>query len=478
MSDTDSHKPQTSRDAEPHEVFNAMPNVPPRKFGFWVAHFLVVACMVGAGILTTSGYTLLATGNPAALLALWAVGGLLALCGVLTISELATTLPKAGSDYVFVREAFGRDAGAVAGWATFILGFAAPTAVGARATAAYITQPLVNLSGDTFTREMATNSQPIIATLLVLGIMVIHTLGHRESAWFQVSATLLKIAVLVGLVVFGLTIGSGSWSHWDASHLPPRTQWPALAIGLLYVSYAYSGWNGAAYVAGEVQEPERLLPRAMISGCLAVTALYLLVNVVYVYALDPTRMGEHEDVERVAVLASASLFGPTAANVIASLLGFGLIASVSAYMLAGPRIVYAMAEDRAFPKIVGGLHPTRLTPMRAIVLQGLVAIIVIWSGTFREILDFTSVGLAAVSGLVIASIFPIRRRADLPKAYRMPLYPLPPLIFLLVVAGTIGINLVSEDTRLATILSLVTLLAGVPIAWWLVPKSKVSSQDE
>lgn len=476
MSDTDSNDAWVSRAAEPHEVVSTMAHVPPRKFGFWVAHFLVVACMVGAGILTTSGYTLLATGNPAALIALWAVGGLLALCGVLTISELATTLPKAGSDYVFVREAFGRDAGAVAGWATFILGFAAPTAVGARATAAYITQPLVNLSGD-FTQEMATNSQPIIATLLVLGIMVIHTLGHRESAWFQVSATLLKLVVLVGLVLFGLTIGSGSWSHWDASHLPPRTQWPALAIGLLYVSYAYSGWNGAAYVAGEVQEPERLLPRAMISGCLAVTVLYLLVNVVYVYALDPTRMAEHEDVERVAVLASASLFGLTAANVIAGLLGFGLIASVSAYMLAGPRIVYAMAEDRAFPKIVGGLHPTRLTPMKAIVLQGLVAIIVIWSGTFREILDYTSIGLAAVSGLVIASIFPIRRRVDLPPAYRMPFYPLPPLIFLLVVAGTIGINLVSEGTRFATILSLLTLLAGVPIAWWLVPKGKASSQD-
>ncbi|MEX2172647.1 MAG: APC family permease [Pirellulales bacterium] len=442
----------------------------PRKFGFWSGHFLVVASMVGAGILTTSGFTLRDTGNPAALMSLWVVGGLLALCGTVTIAEMATTLPRAGSDYLFVREAFGPSAGVVAGWATFVLGFAAPTALVARLAVSYVSAPLEDFLTPWISKAILSGIQPLLASLLIAGIAIAHCMGHRESAWLQVTATLVKISILIGLIVAGLVIGRGDWNHLNASSWPTSNQWPALAIGLIYVGYSYSGWNAAAYIAGEIRDPQRLLPQALISGCLAVVVLYLLVNLTYVYALDPEEMMRRSpgEVERVAELAAEQLFGPRAAAAIAVLLGIGLMASVSAYLLAGPRLTYAMALDGAFPLFASRLHPTRATPAHAIIAQGVLAIGFVWSGPFLTILEYTAVGLAAVSGLVVASIFPLRRRRDLNFPYRMPFFPIPPLLYLGITGWTIAANVIRSESRAPAILSLATLLLGIPIARWIL----------
>lgn len=456
--------------APPTKEEISAPPLPPRKFGFWSGHFLVVASMVGAGILTTSGFTLRDTGNPAALLALWAFGGLLALCGAVTIAELATTLPRAGCDYLFVREAFGPSAGVVAGWATFVLGFAAPTAVVARLAVSYISAPVENVLTPWISTLGLTSIQPLLASLLIAGIVVAHCLGHRESAWLQIAATIVKIAILVGLAAGGLALGQGDWNHLTASSWPTSDQWPTLAIGLIYVGYSYSGWNAAAYIAGEIRDPQKLLPQTLISGCLAVVILYLLVNLTYVYALDPHEMMHLSagKVERVAELAADRLFGSQAAAGIAMLLGLGLMASVSAFLLAGPRLTFAMARDGAFPRFAARLHPTRATPALATVAQGALAIAFVWSGPFLTVLDYTAVGLAAVSGLVVASIFPLRSRRDLSFPYRMPFFPLPPLLYLAVTAWTIAANLIRPESRLPTILSLATLLLGIPIARWML----------
>jgi APA family basic amino acid/polyamine antiporter len=454
------------RDTDPEVVSPHASSSLPRKFGFWSGHFLVVASMVGAGILTTSGFTLRDTGNPAALLALWAVGGLLALCGAMSIAEMATVLPRAGTDYLFVREAFGPSAGVVAGWATFVLGFAAPTAVVARLAVSYTCAPLassVNVVASAW-------FEPLMASFLIAGFVIAHCLGHRESAWLQVTVTLVKISVLLGMVIVGLAFGQGDWKHFRASAWPTTHQWPALAIGLIYVGYSYSGWNAAAYIAGEIRDPNRLLPRALITGCLAVTVLYLLVNLAYVYALDPVSMMRRRpaEVERVAEMAAAELFGPRTAVGISVLLGLGLTASASAYLLAGPRLTYAMAVDGAFPRFASQLHATRSTPAPAIAAQGAAAIGLVWSGPFLTLLEYTAVGLVAVSGLVVASIFPLRRRSNLLFPYRMPLFPIPPLLYLGIAAWTIAANLMNPETRMPTILSLATLLLGVPIARWTV----------
>lgn len=436
-----------------------------RQFGLGTGYALVVASMVGAGILATSGYTLRDTGNPAALIALWIVGGGMALCGALTVVELATTLPHVGGDYVFVREAYGRHAGIVAGWATFVLGFAAPTAVIARLAIDYLLVPI----GSWFSHwppEQRVALSRALASLLIVAVSFGHGLGHRQSAWLQGSSTFLKTLLLVAMALAALIWGQGDLGHFAQGGWPTAPQWSALATGLVYVGYAYSGWNGAAYIAGEIRDPARLLPRATIWGCLSVIALYVLINVVYVYALDPAAMMQRSpaEVERVAELATTALFGPRAAALVSAVLGLGLIASVSAYLLAGPRIAVAMARDRAFPQIASRLHPTRGTPVIATLAQTAAAIAIVWSGSFAQILDYASIGLAAIAALVVVCVFPLRRRPDLVRPYSVPLYPLPPIVFLLLSAGTIAVALLDRDRRVPSLLSLATLAAGIPVA--------------
>lgn len=450
-----------------------------RPFGYWAGHFVVVGSMVGAGILTTSGLILRDTGNPAVLLALWAVGGLLAICGAMTVAELATKLPRSGGDYVFVREAFGRGAGFVSGWATFTLGFAAPTAVIAILSLKYLTAPYSELLSGHLPPWVVSNIVPIGASLLILVIGLTHTRGHSHSSWLQITATAVTAGVLLVTAIGGLVFGKGDWSHLEAGAWPTAAQWPAVAIGLVYVGYAYAGWNGAAYLAGEIRDPHRNLPRCLIGGAATVMVLYVIVNVAYVYALDPRSMPgrSKEEAEEIAKLAAQALFGDTAARVVAATLGLCLVAAVSAYLLTGPRVAYAMARDGMFPAFAARLHPTRRTPAAAGITQTLAAAALVWAGSFRELLDYASVGLAVLTGLTVASVFALRRRADLPQPYRLPFYPWPPLLFLVLTAWTVGYFVHKEivvDERVPgpALLSLGTLLIGIPLSRLLSDRSR------
>lgn len=466
-----------------------------RRYGYWTGHFVVVASMIGAGILLSSGFTLKDTGNPAGLLAIWVLGGILALCGAVTVAEMATALPRSGGDYIFVGEAYGRVPAFVAGWATFVIGFAAPTAVVALTALGYLSAPFKGQLTERFGESGPERAIQIGATLLVLGVAVVHTLGSRQSVWLQITATLVKIAILVGIVVLGILFGTGDWDHLSAGHWPAEgttwpqsfgglaggaslaasnfptgSEWPALAISLIYVGYAYSGWNGAAYLAGEIKNPSKLLPRALIGGTATVLLLYLLVNLTYVYALDPHWMQslsydkDFSKISRVAETAVDAMFGRDVANVFAVAVGLSLVASVSAYVLTGPRVAYAMARDGVFPGFASRVHPTRETPAFATWTQAALATALIWYGTFREVLDYTTVGLAVVSGLTVASIFPLRRRADLAHPYKMPLYPLPPVLFLVLTGWTVGYAIYDEKSRLPALLSLLTVLVAIPLS--------------
>jgi APA family basic amino acid/polyamine antiporter len=454
-------------DATPHPAED-------RRFGYWVGHFAVVGSMIGAGILTTSGTILRETGNPSALLGLWVLGGLLALCGALTVAELATTLPRSGGDYVFVRAAFGRGAGFVSGWATFTLGFAAPTAVVAHIALSYLTAPYGDVLAAALPSWAAARVVPIGASAIILTVGVIHTLGHRHSSGLQAVATTVTAGVLLAVALGGILFGRGDWNHLSAGGWPSQSQWAKLAVGLVIVSYSYAGWNGAAYLAGEIRDPARTLPRCLIGGTLTVTVLYLLVNLAFVYALDPaavTKMSEKE-VEPVAGLATRALFGEDVARLVAAALGLCLVATVSAFVLTGPRVAFAMARDGVFPGFAARLHPTRRTPVAATLTLAVASAALVWAGSFLELLSYTSVGLAALTGLTVASIFPLRRRADLPHPYRMPLYPLPPLAFIALTLLSIGYALADDKSRVPGLLSLATLLIGLPLSWLIADRGE------
>lgn len=432
----------------------------PRGYGLSTGVYLVVASMVGAGILTSSGYTLRETGNPWSLLGLWALGGVMALAGAMTVAEMASMLPHVGGDYLFAREAFGRGAGVVVGWATFVLGFAAPTAVIARLASSYL---LGGLAGD-----WQPFAEPAMAVFLIGSCAAAHALGRGESAGAQAWTTVAKLVILSALVIIGFAAGNGDWDHFRRGGWPPAGEWPVLAGSLVYVGYAYAGWNAAAYLAGELKDPPRMVPRALVGGCLLVTLLYLALNCLYIYAVDPATFATlpMEDVGRVAELAMTSLLGPGVGRGVSVVLGIGLVASVSAYLMSGSRVLAAMAADGAFISSAARWHETRGTPVFAVMWLGITAGLLACSGSFLQLLDYTSTGLTAVSAIVVAAIFPLRARLS-HAGFRLPLFPLPPLLVLALSAWTIAAVLLQPEKRIPAILSLGTIAMGIPMAGWL-----------
>jgi len=440
-----------------------MSDHPPRGYGLATGIFVVVAGMVGAGILTSSGYTLRETGNPIGLLVLWAVGGLMALCGAWCVVEMATAFPKVGGDYVFAREAFGPVAGLVVGWLSFLIGFAAPTAVVSRLAANYATKPFQGNLQALLPDFLSTHLEPALATVIIALITWGHCLGQKQSAWVQTATTCAKIVVLVAMALSALASPQADWGHFSASHWPDRTEWATWAVGLIYVGYAYAGWNAAGYLAGEIRNPGRRLPLSTLGGCALVTCLYLLLNLAYIVALDPEemRLRSVEEVGPVADLAMRHLFGGAVANLLSVVLGLGLVASVSSYLLAGSRLPVAMARDGYLFRAIGSVHPTRQTPMVALGIQGGLAVGLCWSGTFLQILDYTSVGLTVISAMVVCSIFPLRLRAESEHAVRCPWHPFPALVFLGLSIWTIIFGLMDRERSLPTLLCLLTVVAVV-----------------
>lgn len=446
----------------------------PRRFGFWTGLFVVVASMVGTGVLTTSGYTLKATGSQSALLLLWLLGGVIAVCGAVTLTELATTMPRVGGNYIYVREAFGPAVAFVFGWSTLLFGFAAPIALVAQAAVDYLRKPWQQAQEPPLWATDATFGT--IAASVVLAVFTIaHCLGHRQSSWTQVTTTAFKFLTLVCLAVLGLTIGGGDWSYWEQRRPLIEQQPAALAQSLLYVIYSYAGWEAAVYLGGEIRDPQRLLPRCMIGGCLIVTLLYLALNLTYTFALDLNDLAsmELEQVRPIAALAAARLFGAEIADPFAFLVGLGILASLSAFLLAGARVAFAMARDGILPGFAGQVHATTGVPTPATLALGVASIALLWTGTFEQLIDFTTFGLFLVMGLVVACIFALRDHDAKPGVYRIPLYPLPPIVYLVLTGWAGAQEVVQNPVR--NLGCLACMAAGLPI-YWLIRRSGISAK--
>lgn len=450
---------QTGTTDEPTQT---SPEAPTRGFGLATTTFLVVASMVGTGVLTTSGFTVLAVESNALMLALWVVGGLVALCGALTIAELAAMLPRTGGDYVFLYEAFGPLAAFLSGWVSFLLGFGGPIAVSAYATAKYLLAPLG--MGD----EAGRLPQLALATALILALAGMHMLGRRSSVGLQGTTTVIKIAILGALALLGWIVG---WGRWENLTDLPEFSAPRLRdsfYSLVYISYAYTGWNAAGYIAGEVEQPGRRVPRAILLGTAGVTLLYLALNGFFALALSPgdvERIAQEEGRNAVAPIAfhaSSALLGRQWSGLLSVAVGLTLLASLSAFILTGPRVAFAMARAGQFPAIAGRLSKRTGTPVVATALQVAWALVLLWTGSFENIFIYSSIGLALISMLSISSVFVLRvRRPELPRPFRTPGYPVVPAIYLLI---TLLFALAAfQESPIPSTLSLLSILVGVPI---------------
>jgi len=425
-----------------------------RKFGLSTATYVVIASMVGTGILVSPGYMMVTLKNYPAIFGLWALGGLLALCGALCVAELAAALPRAGGEYVYLREAYGPMPALLSGWTSFFLGFSAPLAVASYIAALYLLTPF-GLAQDQPGRLR------VVAAAIIIAITLPTLLGHRQSAWTQNLTTMLKLGLFAALAVLAFLFGKGRLSHIGQGQPFGRVELGTAATQLFYVMFAYSGWNAAGYLAGEVKDPGRTLPRSLLLGAGVVVVLYLALNAVFAYAVPLDSVG-FDNAEQVPQLAVEALFGPRASGVFSVLLGLAFLATVSAFVITGPRVYYSMARDGLFPSIAGRVSEKGQIPTYAMALQSLCAVAILFVTNFQNLYKYASVGLSLFAMLFIGAVYVLRRRRpELERPFRVPGYPVVPGVFLIV---TLFMAVFAfKQWPKPSLYSLGSILLGIPV---------------
>ena len=392
------------------------PDRTPVKVGLTTATALVVASMIGTGIFTSLGFQVQYLESPFALLALWAVGGGLALCGALAYGELGAALPRSGGEYHLISELYHPSLGVIVGWITTTLGFAGPIALSAIAFGDYTTAVFSGLSSTH------------LAAGLVLVCSAVHATSIRWGSRFQNLFTGLKVLLI--LVFIGAALRAEP-SH-TISLLPGPDGLqdlvsPGFAVSLVFVSYAYAGWNGAIYIVGEIRNPQRTMPRALLLGTGLVTVLYLLLNFVFLYTVPAAEMaGEVE----VGYLSGRVIFGEVGGQVMSLFIALLQVSSVSAMVYLGPRVTQAMGEDLPALNWLAATSD-RGTPIISILFQAALALGFLYTSTFEQVLIYTGFTLTLSMILTVAGVFVLRwRRSEVERPYTTWGYPITPLLFL------------------------------------------------
>jgi APA family basic amino acid/polyamine antiporter len=423
------------------------------------AVFLVVASVVGSGIFLTPGAIAERLPHPGLILAVWVVGGLLSLAGALANAELGATYPHAGGDYVYLREAFHPLAGFLAGWLSFFGIFAGTVATLASGFSQALA-PLLGLSGAAPT---------LVALATILAVSWLNAIGVRHGARANNVTGWIKVGVLAFFVIAAPLSGRG-----DPAHLQPLVDGffaaappLAFALALSPVLFSYLGWNATVFVASEIHDPERNVPRSLFIGLGLCIALYLALNLAYLYAAPPAVLA---GAPNAGELAAEVIVGPSGSGFVAAFVLISILGTLNATVLVGPRIVYAMALDHLFLRVADRVHEAHATPTGAIWLQTAVACaLVVVLETFPSALDFTTFGIVLATIADTLALFALRRsQPDRPRPYRAWGYPWVPLAYL-VANAAIGAGLLIGRPREAGI-ALAVLAAGVPaylaFRWW------------
>jgi len=382
------------------------------------AVLIVIANMIGTGVFTTLGVQAQGVPDGAALLLLWAVGGLVALCGALSYAELAAALPRSGGEYHFLSRIYHPVLGQLAGWVSVTVGFSAPVALAAMALGRYAAPFL------------PAGPMPIAIVTLLL-VTALHAFDVGVGRAFQIGATLLKILVIALFCMAGLAQEPipGSLSLAPSGESLAAILSMPFALSLIYVSYAYSGWNAAAYVAGEVRQPQRTVPRALIHGTIAVTVLYLVLNLVFLRTIG---LADLVGTIEVGAVSARNIFGPGGGALLNLALSLLLLSTISAMVLAGPRVLQSIGADVPAVRFLA-VRNRRGAPTRAVLLQQGLALGFILTDSFAGVLTFAGFTLTLFALLTVLGVLRLRRREpDLVRPYRVPLYPLPPVLFALV----------------------------------------------
>jgi basic amino acid/polyamine antiporter, APA family len=409
-----------------------------RQLGIGSATALVISNMIGTGILTTSGFLAGQLGSAKLVLLIWGVGAVCALAGAFCYSELGVNFPSSGGEYVYLTEAFGPTWGFMTGWISFFAGFSAPIAAAALAFSDYLGHFSTSLRLDSAQHvigsgswELKLGAAQVLASAIIVLFTIINCLGIRRTARVQNVLTSLKIVIILTFLVMGFAFGQGDWQNF--THPAVRTSvTPIFAqffVSLFYIYVSYSGWNAATYVAEELKHPARTLPLSLAYGTALVAALFIGLNVLFIYAVPLESM---KGVVAVGGLAARHLFGPAVAGVFSAAMALSLLATVNAEITIGPRVYYAMAKNGAFFSMAAKVDPRWHTPVIAILCQGVCAVLMTVS-PFLNLLLYIGLLLNFFAVLSVGSLFIFRRRPGWQKLAVVSFaYPLLPVFFVAV----------------------------------------------
>ena len=416
-----------------------------RGYSVNVATAVVIANMVGTGVFTSLGFQLLAIESTGAIMWLWVLGGLCALCGALCYAELGAHHVGSGGEYHFLSELIHPYAGFLSGAVSATVGFAAPIALAALTFGAYLATAFPEAP------------PKVTASLLIFAMVTLHIRTYRESSRGQVLLTLLKLALIVLFIATAWLVGSQYPQQLPLASLLDvgEVATGAGAVALIYVTYAYSGWNAATYILGELEEPQRDLPRALVVGCTVVTLVYVMLNTVF---LTSAPLGDLSGEVEIAYIVAGEVLGSGGAFVVSLLLSGILISTVSAMVMAGPRALQRLGEDYRGLHWLGAINSHGL-PRNAIVLMGVVALIFLWTSTFEQILLFAGLVMATNTLFTVMALFMsrARRRNDTKSVFTIPFYPLPAIIFLTITGWTVFYTAFQYPIQLALTLALIAL---------------------
>lgn len=420
------------------------------KFQHQTVTAVVIANMIGTGVFTSLGFQLLDIQSGFAILLLWALGGLIAVCGSMTYAELGSALPRSGGEYNFLTEIYHPSAGFISGWISATIGFSAPTALAAITFSTYLLTIFPEINNDWLRK--------IIACSLVIILAFIHSSNRKSSGGLQMIFTVMKVGVIIlfcfGAILFVKNIQPVSFSpsNNDISIIFSGS----FAVSLIYVSYAYTGWNAATYLSSEIERPQKYLPLILISGTTIVTVLYILLNFVF---LSVAPIEDMQGKIEIGFIAAQSAFGGSVANFTGLVLSLLLISTVSAMTLAGPRVLQVIGEDFKVLNILSRKRKDGI-PSTAIYIQSLIAIIFILSSSFESILVFAGFTLALNSFVTVIAVFVLRsKQPNLPRPYKTFGYPFTPLIYLALTGWTLYFVIINRPIEV--LFSLGIILSGL-----------------
>ncbi|MFT6277155.1 MAG: APA family basic amino acid/polyamine antiporter [Halioglobus sp.] len=399
--------------------------------------------MIGTGVFTSLGFQLLEIQSGFVLLMLWAVGGVLALCGALCYAELGAALPRSGGEYNFLTQIYHPMAGFISGWVSATVGFAAPTALAALTFGSY------------FSSVFPWFSPIALASGLLVLLTAAHCTSHANSGGLQSLLTVMKLALILcfSLLAFALVDTPQPIEFSPVSGDGALLVGGSFAVSLIYVNYAYSGWNAATYISGELRNPQRHLPLILGISTILVTLCYLLLNYVFLYSAPIDAMAGKVE---VGYVAAQYVFGDTGASIMGCLLALLLISTVSAMILAGPRVLHAIGQDFPIFRALAVSNANGV-PSRAIVLQCAVSLLFLWTASFESILIFAGATMALNTFFAVLGVFVLRwKRPDLPRPYKTWLYPLPPIVFLGLTGWTLVYTVVQRPTEALMCLGIIT----------------------